>query len=566
MNTISTLWRIHTPFLFFMGFCLLVGLWIYRDFGLSHDEVTQRTTGAMAAVYANQKLGYVFLSEEAIRKRAEKIVEDPRSIDKYLGKTGFNEYRDRDYGVVFELFLIGAEVVSGVKDSADVYFLRHLLTYLFFLVGLAFFYFLLWEWLQNRWWALMGAVFLYLSPPIFAHAFFNSKDIPFMVAYLGSMYTLQRLLRNKTFANAVWHALMCAIAVDIRIPGIFMPGMTGLMVGLEFLKAHSPMGYLKQHVRIYATYVIMLGAMIVLFWPFLWEAPFKNFLFAFANMSKFRWNGQTFALGQVFEPYLYTPWYYIPIWIIATTPLLYVLAFFYALFLAIQRAIKVPDGQWLYDTPARQTLLMCIGASILPLTAVIVLGSTVYDGWRQLYFIYPGILASAVYAMHHLFEQVRSRPLVWTMALTALLSATVVTTAFRMVKLHPFQHLYFSNVVGDNPGRYFDLDYWGTSYRKLLENMVSSSKEELQQRPLVVWADEFSAKVNLQGLPAEVRKNFRFADSLHQADYYLTIFRSRLPDGFFALPDSLINRNTPVAEVWVDGRIRTAAAFKVNKR
>lgn len=565
MNTTPSTRRLHAPFLYLMSFFFIVGLWVHQDFGLSHDEVTQRTTGAMAAVHINQKLGYAFLSEENIRQRAEKIVDDPKNIDKYLGKTGFDEYRDRDYGVVFELFLIGAELATGTKDSADVYFLRHLLTYLFFLAGLAFFYFLLWDWLQNRWWALIGAGFLWLSPHIFAHAFFNSKDIPFMVAYLGSMYTLQRLLRNKTFANAFWHALLCAIAVDIRIPGIFMLGMTGLMAGLEFLKAPSPVGYLKQHLRVYVAYAFMLATLVVLFWPFLWDAPVKNFLFAFSNMSKFRWKGETFAVGQLFEPYLYTPWYYIPAWIIATTPLLYILGFFYALFLAGQRAIKAPDGQWLYDTPAQQTLLMCLLASILPLTAVVVLSSTVYDGWRQLYFIYPGILASAVYALHQLFEYARSRPLIWTVALTGVLLATAGMTALQMARIHPFQHLYFSSVVGNDPGRYFDLDYWGTSYRSLLEGMLSSEQEELQKRPLVVWAKEFSAKVNLKSLPPELRSDFRFTDSLHQADYYLTIFRDRLPDGSFALPDSLIDRSAPVAEVRVHGNIRIAAAFKVKK-
>jgi hypothetical protein len=280
-------------------------------------------------------------------------------------------------------------------------------------------------------------------------------------------------------------------------------------------------------------------------------------------MSKFRWKGETFAMGQIFEPYLYTPWYYIGSWIFVNTPLLYIVSFLIGLGVAVSRLFRRTLGSWLYKTADERTEVLLIGASLMPIVAVVVLSSTIYDGWRQLYFTYPGMLLLATGMLMRLFAQPMPQQSFGKWLKVGLLGAIALTlahTGYRMIRLHPYQNVYFNVLAGSRPDQLFDMDYWGVSYRQLLQDL---SQQSDIQRPIKVWGKEFSAKINLKMLPVEQRGQFVFVDSLEQADYYLTIFRDRLPNGEYVFPDTLIDRKQPAVEVRTADGIALSAAFKV---
>ena len=161
---------------FFLVF-LALGVSIYKDYGISWDEPVQRRYGH--AVFDYLKLGSPDLSE------------DP----------------ERYYGPIVELGLVCAEHLLGLEDVQSVYFLRHSMTFSLFSVGV-FFFFMLCRSLFGSWkLGLLGALCLILSPRIFAHAFFNSKDIPFMVLFIISGWTLLVFLDRKTLPTALGHAV-----------------------------------------------------------------------------------------------------------------------------------------------------------------------------------------------------------------------------------------------------------------------------------------------------------------------------------------------------------------------
>ena len=47
----------------------------------------------------------------------------------------------------------------------------------------------------------LGSLFLILSPRIFAHSFYNSKDLAFLSFFIISIYTMVRYLEEKTLAS-----------------------------------------------------------------------------------------------------------------------------------------------------------------------------------------------------------------------------------------------------------------------------------------------------------------------------------------------------------------------------
>jgi ABC-type siderophore export system fused ATPase/permease subunit len=131
-------------------FYVLFGFFVYSDYGISWDEAFQHDYGKV--VY-------------------EHVFHDSKEL---------SAHRSRYHGPIFQLALYSSEKVLGVTDIGNVFRLRHLLTFLFSAIGLVFFYRLLRELKFSQFWSAVGLLFLIGSPRIFAHSFYNSKDVVFM--------------------------------------------------------------------------------------------------------------------------------------------------------------------------------------------------------------------------------------------------------------------------------------------------------------------------------------------------------------------------------------------------
>src|SRR3989344_7406710 len=118
---------------FFVAFFLL-GLSVFRDYGVSWDEPRNRENGLMAFNYA---------------------VHGDRKLFSYF---------DRDYGTAFELPLIAVEKLAGIIDPPRIFQMRHLLTFLLFFLSVVFFFQLCRSPFSSRWMGILGASFLVLSP------------------------------------------------------------------------------------------------------------------------------------------------------------------------------------------------------------------------------------------------------------------------------------------------------------------------------------------------------------------------------------------------------------------
>ena len=93
------------------------------------------------------------------------------------------------------------------------------------------------------------------------------------------------------------------------------------------------------------------------------------------------------------------PWHYSIVWIFITTPILYLLLFLIGFYLIssriIKRLLKIEKNDSLIDLwRGNKELQDFIYLLILlvPIFSVIILNSTLYDGWRHLYFVYPSFL------------------------------------------------------------------------------------------------------------------------------------------------------------------------------
>jgi hypothetical protein len=389
----------------------------------------------------------------------------------------------------------------------------------------------------------VGAAALVLSPRLFAEAFYNHKDIVFMNLFALGGFTLTRLLRRPTAGRALLHGLVMALATDVRVMGLLLPVLTAAFVGLEMWA--RPLRRLAL-LRALALCAVATTALVVLFWPYLWEAPVARLWECFGNFRYFRQTMQVFYLGQL-RSCRELPWHYLPVWLLITTPVAYSVLFVAGAAGVVRKLMQRPLAL-LRRTSARHDLLF-VAWALGPLVLIIAINSVVYDGWRHVYFIYPAFLLLAVRGLRAAVQAWRAAPVGSArrrvgLAAGALLAWCVAHTAYRQAHDHPHQYVYFSFLPGPVAAQLFERDYWGISARQGLNWVLSHDAGAT-----VALSDTLTQRDVLHNnallLPTAASARLRFVPHA-QARYFLGIYRWH-PWPYEA------RFGTPVHDIMVDG-------------
>ena len=158
-------------------------------------------------------------------------------------------YHDRFYGIVFEVPLYLVERLLGLKDSRDIYLSRHLITHLFFIVGGFVCGMLAWRMFNNRCLALLAMLLFLLHPRLYAHSFFNSKDIPFAVIFVIALYLMHRAFRRDTAGAFLLLGIVVDLEVNIRPFALLFIAAVLALRGLDWWQ--SP-GNRREHILLTA--------------------------------------------------------------------------------------------------------------------------------------------------------------------------------------------------------------------------------------------------------------------------------------------------------------------------
>ena len=252
---------------------LTVGLAVLDDYGVTTDEGYQRTL-------AIQNLDYVLRASSA-----------------------FPQNHDKLYGVAFEAPLVLVERALGLKDSRAIYLSRHLLTHLFFLVGGFFAYLLALRLFRNRWLALLAALLFLLHPRLYAHSFFNSKDIPFLAAFVIALFLTHRAFGRGGVGSFALLGAAMGILVNLRIMGFVLLACVLLARLLDVGLASGK----EERVRALAgagAFALTAALTAYAALPFLWGTPISGFSewwavsSAFPNLTTQLFGGELFERGD----------------------------------------------------------------------------------------------------------------------------------------------------------------------------------------------------------------------------------------------------------------------------
>ena len=467
--------------IFFIGL-LVLGFMIYSTYGLGWDEPAQLDIS-------------IFNFRYVVRGNPELLT-----------------VQNRWYGPFFEVFLAAVQNESTIQK---LYLSRHFWTFIAYFVGCIFFYFLARRLTKHDGLALIGAICLVLSPRIFADAFFNSKDIPFLVLYTMSLLSMLWFLDKQTLWRGLLHAIITAGTITIRLPGLIIPALTVLGLLIELATRRSHWKIVVPHFFLYLVTLIGFG---ILFWPALWLDPWHGFLTAYKFMSHFPYEVAMLFMGRsILSTQL--PWYYIPVWIAITTPILYLLTFIPGLI-----TIVGYQKNWIkreISSEQRDETLILL-AFLLPLLTVIVIRSVLYDAWRQMFFIYPPFLLVSILGLNWSWRQLKNRfsqPLAPVLGIAVLLIGLLPISLW-MINYHPYQNVYFNRLAGKDMltvQQNYMMDYWGLSYREGIEAILAVDDGAY----ISMLVETGSGQIAQQLLHLDEANRIRAVSTMGEADYFI---------------------------------------------
>ncbi len=503
--TNSSIYFRHIVIGFFLLF-FVVGSLVFNDYGVSFDEPLQRFHGIVSTNYLFER----FLPSRAI-----------------AGIVPLHQFFNQYYGVAFDTPAYLLEVLFNIDSgTVTMYYFKHFLTFLVFFIGVIYFYKIIYKVYKNWRLGLLGSLFLILSPRIFAESFYNNKDIILLAACIISIYYLLQFLEKKTYLSALAFAISSAFAVAVRIPAIIIPVVGLLFYGIEMIV--SKKNYTRQLIT-GVMFIIIFIIFTIFFWPVLWEHPWLNFKAAYNTMAHFQWPGSVFYFGKPIQS-TNIPWHYIPVWIGVTTPIFYSLLFISGLvatLILLVKKIRIRE----YSTELRLALIST-SLFFAPLVSVILLHSVLYDGWRQMYFIYGPFLLLAIIGFISMYRLVANYHFYGRHILISLVVVSLGVTSVWMIHNHPFQNVYFNFLVR-NPNETFELDYWGLSYRQAWEYLKDTPGQ------LVVSVNQPPGIENIFFLAPEDRARIMLTNS-GKADYIMTNYRNQQKNCMYNNPIKII--------------------------
>ncbi len=504
----SKLW----PSLFFAGL-LILGLRLAPDYGISIDEWTNHYFGVRWYDYARN------------------IAFHHAPLAPLAGATE----HDVVHGPFVEMtFAFVENALLRLSSLRQILFFRHYATWAVFYLGVVCFYFLARRLFASRAWALLAALFLVLHPRIFAHAFFDSVDLPFLAFYIFALATLVRFLAVRTLASLTLHAVVCAMMIDVRAIGAIIPAITGLILTLDLFTAPIAAPRIFRFLGRIGLFMAVVTLVTILCWPFLWNHPFLRALDIVHLTPKVDWAGIVLYRGeQIIATHL--PWHYIPLWIAITTPIACLVFLVVGLADGLWSCLKNPLAFYRERLPEAVT----IAALLLPLLAVIVLHVVVFDSWRHLFFVYPALVLVAIAGLKRTVALLDARVpgrarTTLASALAVLIALNFVGVAAFMIRNHPYEHVYFNRFAGQNfteIKRRFELDYWALSYRAALEHVLATDPSA----PLRIFHGNNSFMlINQNILPAAEQARLKSV-GFDEAEYVFTNFR-QVRGGYPTLP------------------------------
>jgi len=504
MNSIQKSF-VKNPILILLAVDILIGLFIFRDYGLTWDEPYFYSYG--------DALGYAYTPANWFSGHFD--------LNNSYGVSG-DDHKTRGPAYLFlaRNFVYGLEALGS--DSASAW---HLVNFLFFQLGIYFLYRISKRWVNSSAAFATAALFSY-QPLLWGHVFINPKDPPFLTFFLASICLgfemVDKIIDDSNsskqkFISVIFPAIILGIATSIRVLG----PLAGLLVFIYLITSIFQKKNTKSTralIPIFIGYGIIAILVMFITWPYLWESPIARFVDVFRFMSDNPTNLSVLFGAQVYRasdlPYRYLPF------LLATTltePVWFL--FIFGLIIAYWKMFTKKIIKPRYFV----TLTLVLAWFAILIAYVLLRRPAIYDGFRHFLFILPPVFIFIGFAFEFIFEKIKFKAMLyWIHAV--LLIVIIIPGIAGIIQLHPYEYAYYNSFIGGTDGafRSYETDYWLTCYKAAVEqlnNRTTAPVNLFVKREAYVAAPYANKNINVLDLRDA-------ADQVKSGDYILVNTRT----------------------------------------
>jgi hypothetical protein len=495
---------VKNPILILIAVNILIGLFIFRDYGLSWDEPLFYSYG--------DALGYAYTPANWFSPNFD--------LNNSYGASG-EDHKTRGPAYLFlaRNFVYGLEKLGSDSTSS-----WHLINFLFFQFGIYFLYRISKRWVKSSA-AFATAILFSTQPLLWGHAFINPKDPPFLTFFLASVclgfemvdkLVDDSLSQKQKFTSIIFPAIVLGMTTSIRVLG----PLAGLLVFMYLVSIliQNKKSFLPS-LKIFIGYgVLVIFAMFVT-WPYLWENPFANFIHVFQLMSDnpthlpVLFGGNVYRAGELprrYLPFMLATTLTEPVWIL----------FIFGLLIAYWKVFtkKITNSQF------SASLTLILAWFVILIAYVLVRRPAMYDGFRHFLFILPPVFIFIGFVFEFLFEKIKSLSLVPYWIHAVLLVVIITPGVIGIIQLHPYEYAYYNAFVGGTNGvfREYETDYWLTCYKAAVEQLNQATTAPIN---LFVKREAYIA-ANYANKNINVRELRDATDQVKSGDYVLVNTRT----------------------------------------
>ena len=322
--------------------------------------------------------------------------------------------------------------------------------------------------------ALIAAITLSTCGAWYGPMFNHTKDIPFAAAMTGATLFLIRFARSLPSPRALditAFGLLAGAALGMRVLGLLLVIYAGIAIAVYLPRPWPDLGrprwrfVRESSLRLFPA-LLLAYVIMILAWPWAALAPL-NPIRGLLEFSEFQYPIRTVLAGQVYDM-ANAPRLYVPIYILVRMPLLTLFGVALAILFAVLPHLATGEKQM-----HRRDIALISMTVIFPLACQVVLHGPAFTGLRHFLFVIPALAILAGIGLDTALTAFARRGRMVTAGGLAVVTACFVWNAVTLVRLHPYEYLFYNNVVGGLEGasRHYDLDYWFGSMPEALNQL-----------------------------------------------------------------------------------------------
>ena len=437
---------------------------------------------------------------------------------------------NRFYGVAFDLPLLLAEKALDLDDMRGVHLLRHAASHLLFLAGALSCALLTRRMTGSALAALLALALFVLQPRIYAHSFFNSKDIPALALFAVCLWLAHRAFRRGGAGAFLLCGAGVAVLTNLRLSAGLTLAIAVAAARVLDLALASGAAERRRALASIAAFAAGWAGVLYAVSPWMWAGGPAALIDAVETLARHNHGGDVLFQGRIFSPADLPP-HYFPVWFAVSTPPVLLALGLAGLATVLRRGLARP-GAALRNTPARFALLVAACWAGPPLAAALS-GVHTYNGWRHVFFIHAPFCVLAALGAAALVRAARRMARDGKTALGALAGAGAAAAGASMILLHPHQQVYFNGLEDrTTPWRIrdrYDFGYWGAAIRAGLERALA---ERPDADPRVCSPDEHLQR-NMRILRREDRTRIAHVELHNACDTVLSFQRRSMWQGYW---------------------------------